>query len=322
MKRILLLFTLFFTILSANSYSADDVNIVFVHIGPVIPPYAHDAIQQAHLFNPEGDIYMLGNQTALDQFNDPYAIQIALESLSPTHDHQRFIKIYCVPDGLFRFSMERFFYLDEFINLFDLHDVFHLEYDNMLYVDLKSLLLLFRKYTPTLGGTFDNDGRCVPGFVYVSGSEAIRDLASFIGKNSQRSYNDMEMLAYYKNCTRKKGIDHLPIIHISYASENKLLSPMGHVAKNPHDYSRHVDEFDSIFDAAAIGQYLGGTDPNHTVSKPGFINESCVFNPEKLTYIWEADDCGRLIPYAIYKEEKRRINNLHVHCKNLKQFAS
>ena len=87
-------------------------------------------------------------------------------------------------------------------------------------------------------------------------------------------------------------------------------------------YTNHFYLFNSLFDAAAFGQYLGGEDPRNGHSAPGFINESCIFNPSHFTYTWEEDDQGRLVPYAHYKNEKVRINNLHIHSKNLAPFYS
>jgi hypothetical protein len=84
----------------------------------------------------------------------------------------------------------------------------------------------------------------------------------------------------------------------------------------------NYQEFGSIFDAAAIGQFLGGIDPRNGVSKPGFINESCLFNPGLMTFVWERDAYGRLVPYAIYGSTKARINNLHIHSKKLEGFFS
>jgi hypothetical protein len=102
-----------------------------------------------------------------------------------------------------------------------------------------------------------------------------------------------------------------------------LISPAGHTTQNPEFYSRNFNLFQSVFDAAALGQYLGGIDPfYHGPSLPGFINESCLFNPSAMTYTWERDEEGRLVPYATFKNETYKINNLHIHCKDLKRFSS
>ena len=84
----------------------------------------------------------------------------------------------------------------------------------------------------------------------------------------------------------------------------------------------NFSSFLSIFDGAAIGQFLGGIDPKNGVSKPGFINESCLFNPSLIKFTWEVDDCDRRVPYASYGNSISRINNLHIHSKNLQKFTS
>lgn len=303
--------------------SGEDICIVYVHIGDTIPEYAHEAISQAVLFNPECPIYMLASQAALDKFGDPIAIGIPFEELAMSESHKSFLNDYPINDGLFLFSLERFFYLEEFMRQFNQNHVFHFEYDNMLYADLNELLPVFQQCYLQAAVPFDNDERAIPGILYISSPESMTRLAAFIAKYASKHLYDMYMLGYYKNMTDKKGIDHLPIIHKSYAQENVLISPKKHRVKKSEDYSRNIERFNSIFDAAAIGQYLGGIDPNYNKhSEPGFINESCVFNPSKLIYVWEEDSLGRKVPYAIYKEEKQRINNIHVHCKDLKKFAS
>jgi len=71
-----------------------------------------------------------------------------------------------------------------------------------------------------------------------------------------------------------------------------------------------------------MGQYLGGIDPIHRNSAPGFINETCVFNPSHLTYVWWCDNKGRKVPFALYKGNLHKIANLHIHSKRLYEFNS
>ena len=94
------------------------------------------------------------------------------------------------------------------------------------------------------------------------------------------------------------------------------------MAADPQIYCQNINFFKSIFDAAAIGQYLGGGDPRNGTHGPGFINESCIFNPSLLVYEWLEDLEGRKVPFAVYGGEKFRVNNLHIHSKNLWQFTS
>ena len=49
--------------------------------------------------------------------------------------------------------------------------------------------------------------------------------------------------------------------------------------------SSNFDRFQYIFDAAAIGQYLGGIDPIHDKNDTsGFVNEICIINPFRTVF--------------------------------------
>lgn len=297
-----------------------DYSIVFIHLGPKLPDYSIDSINQAHLFNPNAKIYLLANEAALINRVFENAIPVTIESIPRSAEHRDFIKRCNYPGDLWRYSSERFLVLDDFLEQTRLESVFHLENDVMLYADLSLMMPAFDKYK--IGATFDNDVRCIPGFIYFKNSQAIKPLAKHFVSHFMALGQDMKVIADFKNTAGSYYIKSLPIIFPSYASYYPLKSDKGHVAKNPASYSLNYDQFHSIFDAAAIGQYLGGIDPIHHNNGAGFVNESCVFNPSYFTYEWQRDDQGRKVPYLLFQNEKIRINNLHIHCKNLKKFAS
>ena len=80
--------------------------------------------------------------------------------------------------------------------------------------------------------------------------------------------------------------------------------------------------FNSIFDAAAIGQYLGGVDPrNIPGDTTGFINETCVVNYSYYKFIWKFNLILNIYqPYILIDNIEILINNLHIHSKSLKKF--
>jgi len=205
---------------------------------------------------------------------------------------------------------------------YNLKNVFHLEYDNMLYVDLQELLPIFVDKYKGIAATFDNDKRCIPGFIYIRNQEVMSRLADFFAYYAKKGYNDMQMLAEFKNKYGENSIDYLPIITAEYAKEHPLVSRKGNAAHKKKKFFQYIDLFHSVFDAAALGQYLGGQDPNNGSCAPGFINESCVFNSSHLGYDWYNDDLNRKIPYIVYSNKKYRINNLHIHSKKLELFTS
>ena len=322
--RPLLLLLLLTINLSLSSHS-----IAFVYLGKKIPKYAITAVDQALLFN-DCEIFFLGNKKALKALSqletNPQVKLIAVETLPPSNEHEEYRKNFRMGKmfkrGFWLYTTERFFYLGEFMKKHNLQDVIHMECDNLIYRDLNELMPIFHKHYKGIGATFDNDNRCIAGLVYIANFQALENLNIHIATAAKQCKSDMYSLGSYLNITSKARIDSLPITTLDYTRDHKLSTPKGKGTKFPQRYTNHVEEFNSIFDAAAIGQYIGGIDPIHRNSKPGFINESCVFNPSKYTFIWKPDAKGRWIPYAVYKGTEYKLNNMHVHCKILRAFSS
>ncbi len=317
-----LIFFLFSAICAFGEYA-----IVFIHIGNEIPPYADVAISQARLFNPNATIYLLGSHKALGRFEQQRIKEninlCPLESLNKTNLHKKYRKK-CNAEGFWRVTSERFLYLWDLIDAHSLKNVFHLENDNMLYANLEPLLPYFQEFYPGIAAPFDNEDRCIPGFVWISGKNAMESLAEyFVKKASEKDLFDMYVIGNYRKRFSSERIDRLPIIMENYGSQYPLISTQGHKTNNPKAYSNHAEEFESIFDAACIGQYLGGIAPCHQQTlNSHFINESSLFNPSYLDYQWLPDDQGRMIPYAIFQNKYYKIINLHIHSKRLEEFRS
>ncbi len=304
--------------------------IVFVHIGIELPDYLSIAVEQARLFNQNTPIYIIGNKSAFQKFRftfDENVYYVFCEDLTTSDSHQTFIALSNlnkeVFQGFWRFTSERFFYLEEFVREYNLENVFHLENDIMLYVDLIQLMPVFKKsYSNMIAATFDSDTRCVPGFMYISNIHPLAKLVKLMASQASTGKNDMEMFQEFKNQHYQFYIDHLPIINPQYEQDHGLKNALNATAEHPEMYFRFFEDFQSIFDAAAIGQYLGGISPRNGSGPPGFINETCFFNPSYLSFTWKEDFKGRWVPYIIYKNAEYRINNLHIHSKNLDNFYS
>ena len=174
-----------------------------------------------------------------------------------------------------------------------------------------------------MAAPFDNDSRCIPSFVYFNGNEVLSKLNKFMFEFS--NFNDMELIAMFNE--RYNLIAMLPVIPHNYDIE--LKSKSGLLVKDRFKYSEYFDKFNSVFDAAAIGQYLGGVDSRNLKlnffvkffkPKIKFINESAVYDVSNFDYYWETDEFERKIPYLKYKGINFKINNLHIHSKQLNLF--
>lgn len=304
-------------------------HIIFVHIGTQLPSYIKNSVMQARLFNPHADIIVIANEEALNEAPEEMqdlARYVTCESIIKTAEHDKFIAKSTLDrdslNGFWTYTSERFYYLYDFMQMHNLHNVFHLENDVMLYMDLEKHLSIFKYNYPGIAAIFDNDHRCIPSFMYIAHPFSLGIYIKFSLKHLDRAMNDMESFAFFQNHSNKSIIDHLPIIPPAYANKYPLISPNGCKGKDKKRYFNHFDLFNSIFDAAAIGQYLGGISPINGGGNIGFINESAIFNPSRCTYEWIKDEQGRKVPYAVFKSKKYRINNLHIHSKNLHEFMS
>jgi hypothetical protein len=243
--------------------------------------------------------------------------------------HQDFIDR-CVLDrssigGLWFYSSERFFYIDELIKERNLSDVFHLENDVLLYEDLSILLPRFQKnFSDKIAATFETDLRCVPGFLYIPNQTLSEKLVNFIAAQSTSGKADMAMLGLFR-LHYPMYIDLLPIAPPEYVTNPKVLQhPLGVAASDPTQFCKYTADFKSIFDAAYLGIYLGGHDERyHGPQLEKTISPWCIFVATYCTIQWEMDSESRLVPMFVYKDKKWKINNLHLTNKSvLPKFLS
>lgn len=341
-------------------------NLVFVHIGPNLPLYFYDALNQAQLFNSNTNFYLIINKsTTIDysRINKNKLNIVYCEDLKKSNAHILFLENSTLDtnfkEGFWQTTTERFFYLAELIKQENLINVFHIENDNMLYVDLTELLNTLYLYKG-IAAVFDCDDRCIPSFMFVPNYYPLKKMVNFLAKNSNLGLLDTFIISQFKN-SNANLINNLPIIPKDYGEKYKLCNKLGEVAADQEIYSTLIDNFKSIFDGAAIGQYLGGIDMICIIERDiksalkslgliniklkkkekklknkylgslsviptnknvNFINEKCLFNPSCCTFEWRLDNKNRKVPFIIFNNKDFRINNLHIHTKELYKFKS
>jgi hypothetical protein len=89
--------------------------------------------------------------------------------------------------------------------------------------------------------------------------------------------------------------------------------------KIEYSYVNYNKFGDSIFDSAGIGVFLFGNDNVHTNDSitTGQKNRWSAVDYTNLKFDWKIDDKNRRIPYIWNGESWTRVNNLHIHSKNL-----
>ena len=202
-------------------------------------------------------------------------------------------------NGFWQLTSQRFYYIYEFMKKYDVCDVIHVENDVLIYYNCNELLdKLDRKYMYI---PFDTYSRNIASIIYVPNKQTFKQILDKYDLNK----NDMQNFSYIKRTTGL--IQNFPIFCKQFAS-------------NPEELfvSENSDAFPYIFDAAAIGQYLGGIDPRNCADGQntiGFVNETCAIKYNQYSIKMQNN-----LPFIIIKGVEIPIFNLHIHSKNLEMF--
>jgi len=306
-------------------------HLVFIHIGDELPPYINSCIHQTRLFNASDSsvVWMMAKEKELGKIADCSNLRkIPLESIEPSAEHIYFDKYYTNHNlnNFWKYTIERFFYLEELMRAQSLQNVFHIENDNLLYINLKDFLPVFVENYKGMAVTLDCDYRVIPGFMFVRDSCPLVLLNQCINFMIRHNRNDMQILADFINSVQNDDvIQTLPILLPEY--DKPLRNLAGYTSMQRQRYINHFDKFQGIFDAAAIGQYMGGISPRNNPqghNTIGFINETSVFQPSCLDFKWELNEDGLKIPFARYTLQNKwyPVFTLHIHSKDMGQFLS
>lgn len=278
--------------------------------------YLWDCIKQIRLFNPKANIVFLMDQEFPWQMSAQATKEFDLIVCAVPHPiHQKTRK-----------HDHRFQVIGSLMKQLDLRNVWHLEFDNMLYTDFTNLTQtasrLFEEVASTPLGSVDFLGPQMTGglmfFKDYLAAEALglysweRILKRDIIRNLDRENNDMTDLGAIQQRQGTRFLANLPIL------------PYG-------KFSRYAKSFGSIFDAAGYGQFLDGIGRAAAPgahSKKGwtgshhYIGDGFIHGLIELS--WKQDEESRWYPVVTDTKTKRsyRLNNLHMYTKHLSEFTS
>lgn len=325
------------------------LNLVYVHIGKELPECFIDNIYQTLLTNHcQIKIYILLDDHLIDDIKESIN---CLNNVYFTHDvptqlHFEFVKTSLLQnyldsntsyknyiqnvskfrlsgfrDGFWISTTTRFFYIWALSKLFNIKNIFHIENDVVLYDSLNNIYDNFyrnvRGDMTKLIMVKDSESRVIPSIMYIPDEVSIEKLVDYISatlKNSEVFLNDMMLLAGYPDYYQFN----------TFPSQN-------------HKY---------IFDGAAIGQYIDGTDIRNLPNLPpsdsreysvlkynnptkGFINETSIYKPNISTFYKRLCNINNIkIPINIMMATTSQLQsmnvvaNVHVHSKQLYKFSS
>jgi hypothetical protein len=296
--------------------------LTYCFIGP-LPDYAIDTIYQARLFYKD-IIYFI-----VSDIHSPYVAELKYKYDVTIIDYHevidtgfntyvnRYFNKFVIINGLkgreklFIYSFERFFLLYHLMNQYQLSNVFFLELDNLIYDD--PLLWENSFASNEMTYMYDNKGRCASGICFIRNKEILLKFTEHCKQHIATNKVFLaEMFALHEFWEANK--DRVQLLPTHW--------PADHVPKETHmTYDKYQN---TIFDAAALGIYLGGLDPYHTngVIVTGQKSVWSAIDCTKYEYKWIIDDKNRKIPYVLHDNTWIKINNLHIHSKDLKSCLS
>jgi hypothetical protein len=288
--------------------------IVFIHggTGP-IPYWMKDTLELVSRVAFRSELIVLTNSSNIKQLNGMgnRVTCIPIESV-PKGEATRQLDQCSQLNREFRsgfwfHTMARFFVLADFMRHTGAEDVVHLENDVALYFDPAEKLDTFRKFAD-FAVPLDK-GRAIAGIVWLRNSSVAVKLAEHL--LAYPFQNDMEGIGHF--CTTHPDLARpLPTIPPAYAATKGL---------DVHRYCQGIDQFGGIFDAAAIGQYVGGV---HWLNNPHdsrfFINESSDLDLRELDISWNVVN-GIRSPSLEFRGERVPVLALHAHSKDMRGIS-
>ena len=288
-------------VLHGLTASDSSATAVIVHLGDHVPWYLYDCLQQLRTFDTPALLVLNSRSVGawfekLDRcdvwyFEDENHVVEEIEAQ--------------LPAGLFTYSVARFYALHAAMQALHMTECIHLELDNLVYAPGAWLTKHARQMCgSTLGITRDSKRRCIGGWMWIGSVPA---LSAFLRFMEQEHFAQFEMFLLCDFLVQHpEHATALPVTPASY----------------PFPFPQTPCSV-GVFDAAALGQWVGGIDALHSHKDTrGFVNETAAYSPDLLNLAWCFDAQRRRVPVLRYKRQVYRVFNLHMHCKRLWPFMS
>ena len=286
------------------------MNFILIALGD-IPDYLNDCIQQIKKTQKKSKIYLLVNKTS--EFKNKNCKIVNVESLKKSKEHILFIKKSKLAQDSFRnffwkHSIERFYYLNDFLNKSNLTNVFHIENDVLLFQDLEKILKEIKFYN--FACIRDSINRVIGSLIFIKNKKVSTKIVKI--SNNYLNENDMKILNYLDK--KISNTINLPLgENLDFIQKSKNF--------------KKIKKIPFIFDAAAIGQFIDGPHRKKLLTRIFFnikkffmINDGFINTETNLKiYNWKIKWKNKK-PYKQENEKLIPIVNLHIHSKNLKKF--
>ena len=275
--------------------------LILVHIGDVFPEYLNVCIAQLQQTS-SIEIHVLISSKHTTKIVSQTVKIFTLESIPQSLQHTYFMKTSKLDvsfrNGFWRNATLRFFIMYDHVLNNNLENIFHIEYDNLIFHDFTKYLQQFQ--TKRMWCVMDSTKRCIPSFLYFKDVTILHELLNTCRKCASQQIDDMSAVGQFRN-SHLSDVGVLPIISSYCEPIDKM-------------FFENYSLFGCVFDAAAVGQYIGGVDPRNTAGNTiGFVNPDSIINTSKIQISWE-----NKAPFV----NNNPLVNLHVHSKDLQRWCN
>lgn len=309
-------------------------HLVLVHLGGPVPPHLISNLKHLRRL---WETYKIGNRVAITLISDSVisdsdptagvAEHVTPESLALEASEELTFKMSAYHratakvEPFWRQTTERFFWIEQWMSTRGVQNVVHIENDVLLFANPAKLADKFQSlFRNRMALVFDNDQRCVASLAWFPSVPVLAMLTSFVNNSLDSSCgfkNDMQLLAEFGARMGPEVVASLPIVTPEMSTI--LRTPSGVRPERPQRYSACYDDFEGVFDACCLGQWLGGTHQNPVGGT--FVNETSYLDPSTVQFSFKKIDEGCRIPVASFATgETAEIHCLHIHSKILDDF--
>ena len=275
------------------------MNVVLFHSTDTIPKYIEECVKQIKFYTPDSRIFLLTDKDII--LRQQILEVVNIRDFGLNFDSLPYYKNDSM--ALWRTSALRFFYINEFLKRSKLQNVFHFDNDVLIYEDLKKI-----QSNIPLNGNFvitrHKEFEAVCGFVFIKNDEHLSKINDHLYNYMSKTERELE--------NNFKSMPH----------EMRLLGQIFNDTPYIQDFPilpgwNNFESYNSVFDPSSYGQYICYNNNIHEGSKSRFIDKKILSNEITVRF-----DKQLKQPFLECNGQTIKINNLHIHCKNLKDYIS
>lgn len=226
-----------------------------------LPDYLEDNFKQLRLFNPTITVYFLTDKHHAD---NPLFAKYNIIYINKDEYYSDKIGRYILHFKYYNRDLDqqfwvitatRLIYIENFMIANKIKDVYHFENDIMLYYNIESIHDKFKRLYPNMAITVGGPDKCMTGLMFIHNVSALIKMTAWFIK-VLRIYGKKQLQRMYK----MDMVNEMTLIRAysrEYPNEMAFLPilPFG-------EFSNNYAEFNSIFDPASWGQWVGETPRN------------------------------------------------------------